>query len=101
MLFNNYDSCSIYYNPQLCYSFGSFILYLFIFPSLISFATTLSLECLDIQKKSQHVTRSNQLMAPFPLCVLHINEVMRASCATSWLHELDLEDFGFLALIEE
>jgi hypothetical protein len=31
MLFNNYDSYFICYNPQLCYSFGSFILYLFSF----------------------------------------------------------------------
>jgi hypothetical protein len=26
-LFNNFNSFFIYYNPQLCYSFGSFILY--------------------------------------------------------------------------
>jgi hypothetical protein len=27
---------------------------------------------------------------------LHVNEVMKASCSTSWLHKLDLEDYGFL-----
>ncbi len=39
---------------------------------------------------------NSQLMVPFPLCVLHVNEVMKASCSTSWLHKLDLEDYGFL-----
>jgi len=47
------------------------------------------------------VTNSNQLMAPFPLCVLEVNEVMRANFSTSWLLESDLEDFGFLTLIQK
>jgi hypothetical protein len=29
--FNNYDNCYICYSPQLCYSFGSFILFFFSF----------------------------------------------------------------------
>jgi len=93
---NNFDSSSICYNPQLCYSFSSFILYFLSFSFSNFFYSYLvhdffSLKYLNIQQKSQHVTMNSQLMAPFHLCVLQVNEI----CATSWFLESNSEDFGF------
>jgi hypothetical protein len=57
-------------------------------------------EYLNIQQKSQHVIESSQLRTPFPLCLV-VNEVMKASCATSWFLESDLEDPRFFAPTQE
>jgi hypothetical protein len=47
------------------------------------------------------VIENNELMVFYILCVLQVNEVMRASCVSLWLLGSNLEDSKFPTLIQE